>query len=89
MKPPNVNRPVDLGDGAPVRCHFMARDDAPRFWEECEQDATNQLEVDEIDAFNAWKAEHPHAIVMLRPGRCWLCDRHGEIVRETIEGWLA
>jgi hypothetical protein len=62
----------------------MARADAPIFWEECEQDATVQLQVDQIDAFNQWTKDHPHGIIMMRPGRMYVCDTHEKLVDEII-----
>lgn len=86
MQPVNTQRrPIDLGDGAPVRCVFAARADAPVFWEECQTDATIELEVDLIDEFNKWLTRHPNAIVMLRPGRIHLCDTHHEHIVEILD----
>ena len=87
MKPENHNKPLLLADGAPVRCSFMARADAPVFWEECEQDATHQAEVDELDDWNAWVQASPNAVIALRPGRIYFCDSHRKFIEEVTGGW--
>lgn len=88
MKPDNVNEPYLLSDGEPVHCSFMARADAPVFWERCEQWATWKGEqaggddIGEAVRFRQYLADHPKAIIMLYPGPLYLCDTHLDVMRE-------
>ena len=83
MKPENTNPPILLQDKAPVRCVFQRRTDAPHFWEDCEQDATRLLEVDEQDSLNDWMQDFPRRIITVRPGRLYVCDAHYKLLSET------
>jgi hypothetical protein len=85
MKPNNKNPDLLLEDGAPVTCYFMARADAPIFWERCETHATEVLGIKEVDLFHTWMEDNPKAIIRLYPhvgGKVYLCDTHTSLIRE-------
>jgi hypothetical protein len=85
MKPENHNPDFLLPDEAPVTCYFMAKADAPTFWERCETNATGVLEEKEVELFHTWLADNPKAIIHLYPhggNRVYLCDTHTSIIRE-------
>jgi hypothetical protein len=84
MKPPNVNPPLLLPDGEPVHCRFLARADAPIFWESCSQLATVQLDEAELARFQVWLEMFPKALIGLDPGWGYLCDTHAATIRQCM-----
>lgn len=84
MKPTNTRPDLLLPDNAPVSCSFMARADAPIFWERCETNATEKIDPGERTRFDQYLAEHPKSIIMLYPGPTYLCGTHAEIMRECL-----
>jgi hypothetical protein len=88
MKPTNTRPDLLLSDGEPVRCYFMAKADAPVFWEYCETHATEKLAAGERIRFDQWTWENPKAIIRLYPTSCngstYLCDTHLDTVRECL-----
>lgn len=90
MKPENHRPAIDPGDGAPLRCHFMYKDDAPKFWSRCEQDSTMSLDAEQAKKFFDWQNEHPKHMVSLYPMSLVyvrdinVCDTHYEVIQETI-----
>lgn len=86
MKPTNTRKPIDIGDGAPIRCAFWARADAPLFFEECETAATEWIDPGEALRIEQWCADHPKAwIGVHRHGlRLALCDVHVKTWRDML-----
>lgn len=84
MKPPNTRPPLLLPDGEPVRCRFLARADAPVFWEECETEATERADHGEAVRIRQWIEDHPAAIIRVQPGPLYLCDTHLATWREVL-----
>ena len=84
MKPTNTNPPYLLLDGEGCSCSFMAKADAPVFWERCETLATTMHEMDSevVQKHIQFQQEHPKSIVMLYPGNfVYLCDTHLELLK--------
>ncbi len=86
MKPSNRNQPIDIGDGAPLCCNFLFKDDAPKFWSRCEQASTQYLSRGEVTKFRLWVEEHPKHTLNLYPGdhAMPMCDTHIDVVRECL-----
>lgn len=84
MQPTNRRPIIRLADGEGVRCRLMARADAPVFWEECETMATDELTLDQVERFNAWRDAHPRAIIRINSGWGHLCEVHYQHVLEIV-----
>jgi hypothetical protein len=84
MKPENTRSPYLLPDGEPTRCSFLARADAPIFWEKCEQLATEKIDIGEADRMHQWMDDHPRHTIMIPRGPVYLCDAHVDTWRGLI-----
>lgn len=83
MKPTNVRPDLLLPDGAPTRCRFYAWGERGRT-DDCEANATVVLAAEDQEAFGAWMAAHPKAVIGMVPGWGHLCDVHEAHVRECV-----
>lgn len=72
-------QPIDLGDGAPVRCQFLAQE------YECYSNAHIQLTVAEQEAFQGWYDRHPKATIYPYPfqRQMYLCSIHYSVLQNV------